>query len=100
MINEFTGETFSCADSQTNQCLQTGQQVIESLSFQHQSVNISVLGLACCAFFFLALAIFFLTSNSIRYMPMNYAGSRIRKIYEPSASNAAPTGTPNMEAGR
>lgn len=88
VINEFTGESFTCSGGSTSQCLQSGSEVIQSLAFNHQNLRQSVLGLGCCLVIFLLSAVVFLELNRLTFLPLGHTGYKFRGFAQPQAQTA------------
>jgi hypothetical protein len=72
------GETFECSGGSTSQCLQTGNDVLELMSFSKQDLRQSVLGLAIMFLFFLFSAIGLLELDRLKFMKLGHVGSKQR----------------------
>jgi hypothetical protein len=77
-INEFAGETFSCSSSNTNNCLLTGEDVLQTLSYSGHTVRYPLFGLGMILIAFLAGLYIFLLLNQIRYTPLGHVGSTFK----------------------
>lgn len=76
IINEFKGETFTCDGGFGQHCLETGEDVIKTLSFDTIDLSRSLLGLGCCLIIFIAVAVFALERSAIKFLPLNFIGSQ------------------------
>jgi ABC-type multidrug transport system ATPase subunit/ABC-type multidrug transport system permease subunit len=88
IINEFQGETFNCSGGSTSQCLQSGTEVINSLSFNNEDLRQSVLGLGCCLVIFLLAAIMFLELNRLTFLPLGHSGFKFRGVTQQQTPTA------------
>jgi len=86
IINEFKGETFTCSGGSTSQCLQSGDEVIQSLAFDNQDLRQAVLGLGCCLVIFLLSAVIFLELNRLTFLPLGHTGFKFRGISQQAPS--------------
>jgi ABC-type multidrug transport system ATPase subunit len=77
-INEFQGRTFSC-NTNPSQCLTTGEEVLQTLSYSGHTVNYPIFGLGMLLLCYLAGLYVLLLLNKLRYMPLGFVGSAFKK---------------------
>lgn len=78
ILNEFTGKTFDCDDiSGTDGCTETGEQVIELLSFEDHVLWENFLYLFALTIGFHALAFTILSLGGIKYMQVTQSTSAV-----------------------
>eukprot|EP01040_Poterioochromonas_malhamensis_P000564 gene564-604_t len=86
-INEFKGQTFSCsAAASGSQCLPDGTAVLESLSFNDQTIHGSTLGLGVMLLFFFFSAIVVLEVNRLKFMKLGHVGGNMKNFDDNEAS--------------
>lgn len=79
-INEFKGQSFSCNLTPQSQCLFTGDQVLETLNFQHHTTSYPVFGLGMLWIAYLVWLYLLLEFNRLTYLPLNSTGTKF-KLY-------------------
>jgi hypothetical protein len=89
-INEFKGQTFSCTGGTGGACLPDGDAVLQSLSFDKQTINEAVLGLGCMLMFFFFGAMFILQMNQISFLSLGHIGSKMKSINENDEERSSP----------
>lgn len=75
-INEFKGETFSCDLDPPTQCLNTGEDVLETLDFQGHTTNYAVFGLGMLWVAYLVWVYLMLEFNRMTYIPLGFIGRK------------------------
>jgi hypothetical protein len=82
-INEFSGETYYCAPgTQADGCLSTGKEILQTLSFNGQTIGDAVFGLGMILIGFLVSAVAILELSQLTYMPLGYVGKTHAKFPE------------------
>ena len=81
-INEFKGQRFSCNLTPTTQCLYTGEQVLENMSFDGHSTNYAVFGLGMLWIAYLIWLYLLLLVNRFNYTHLGYTGYKFRRYGE------------------
>lgn len=85
-INEFSGQHYECTGGANSQCLSTGEAVLQSLSFERQTLRGSVLGLSMILVISMVSAVVLLDRNRLTFLPLNIEGSKHRMLSEKLAS--------------
>lgn len=86
-INEFLGLRFSCSGSSDGACIQTGEQVLQTLGFGGHTPQPAIFGLSMVFIGFLLLLFISLEISRIKYMPLGFKG---RKFKEEKNKTPAP----------
>ena len=74
-INEFQGLTFACDSANPSSCILTGEQALQTLSFDSHTVSYPIFGLSMCMLGFIALGYINLYRSKPEYLPLNTTGS-------------------------
>lgn len=85
-INEFRGLEFTCDSANTAQCINTGEQVLQTLDFANHSTAYPCFGLGMVLLGLLAIAFSLLELSTITYTPLGYVGSAFAKSAGPAAN--------------
>lgn len=74
-INEYEGLVFNCEGAGNTACLKTGEQVIESLTFENHTVSYPVFGMGMLIIGFVFVAFFILNSSQLKFIDLGHVGS-------------------------
>ena len=93
-INEFKGEHFTCKESDLS-CQQTGEVVLDGLSFGSDTVGEGLLGLFLVFIGYNLIAYVFLRLSRRRYTEMGYVGPKYSQLSSAAPVVAEVTGIPS-----
>lgn len=82
-INEFTGRTYNC-DTNPSLCLTTGEEVLQTLSYDGYSVRYPLFGLGMILVAYFVGLYVLLLMNKLRYAPLGHIGSFYMKHADPA----------------
>ena len=80
-INEYNGLHFEC-DTPGGACLQTGDQVLEYLSFANHTVNYACFGLGMVLLGFLAWGYYNLVVIKLRFTSLGFTGKKYAALID------------------
>ena len=99
VINEFAGETFTCAPGNPPDCVITGESVLDGLSFGGHSVSYAVFGegMVLIGFLFVAISLLYLSKGT--FLNIGHMGSKFKHhvvtsvgVSDPTSGNASSGG--------
>jgi hypothetical protein len=97
-INEYVGLEFSCEGGIKNSvCLQTGEQVLQTLAFDKHTTAYPVFGLAMVFLGFLFVAFFVLSTSQLTFLPLGYTGSTYIKTFGKPVDSAQLASLPGVQ---
>lgn len=104
-INEFKGLSFDCDAPNPEQCILSGEEVLETLDFQGHSTAYPCFGLGMVLLGLFALAFINLELSTITYTPMGHTGSAFRKhsagpAQDSQATSAGTAGSRAADGGQ
>jgi ABC-type multidrug transport system ATPase subunit len=91
-INEYKGLKFKCVEGK--KCLETGEQVLESLGFDGVGVGFPLFGLYMLLLFLVLASYLILLRSEAQYSPLNFVGSKYFAITEEITNKSDPDYVP------